>query len=97
MGLSDYYEDREYVFEKRITDLETQLAEARALIEQMREALEFAKRRHYVNDDDNWYSCPVSGSCTDDNAGTCCNCGADRVNAIIEAAFRRQKGQTNEN
>jgi hypothetical protein len=57
------------------------------LIEQMRDALKALKQRHYVNDDDNWYSCPASGLCSNDNAGTDCNCGADYVNSIIEAAL----------
>jgi chromosome segregation ATPase len=74
--------------------LKESLAEARAeierkdtLIEQLKKALESAKQRHYVNDDDNWYSCPASGLCSDDHAGTDCNCGADYVNSIIKAAL----------
>jgi YHS domain-containing protein len=63
------------------------VAERDKLIEQMRDALKALKQQHYVNDDDNWYSCPASGLCSNDNAGTDCNCGADYVNSIIEAAL----------
>lgn len=62
------------------------------LIEQMRRALESVKQRHYVNDDDSWYSCPASGLCSNDSAGTDCNCGADRANSIIEAALAAERG-----
>jgi HAMP domain-containing protein len=72
--------------------LKESLAEARAEIEQLNKALESAKQRHYVNDDDNWYSCPASGLCSNDSAGTDCNCGADYVNSIIEAALRAADG-----
>jgi hypothetical protein len=79
--------------------LKESLAEARAeierkdkLIEQMRDALKALKQRHYVNDDDNWYSCPASGLCSDDYAGTDCNCGADHANSIIEAALSAADG-----
>jgi malate synthase len=72
--------------------LERELAERDKLIEQMRDALKALKQRHYVNDDDNWYSCPASGLCSNDSAGTDCNCGADYVNSIIEAALSAADG-----
>lgn len=65
----------------------------------LREALEAARRPHYVNDGDCWYSCPLAmedrwhsgmhSRCCDDDAiarGTC-TCGADEHNAKIEAAL----------
>lgn len=45
--------------------------------------LESLKRKHHINDEDCWYSCPASGKCcNDENEG--CNCGADRVNEQID-------------
>jgi TolA-binding protein len=68
-------------------DKDIQIIKKDKLIEQLKKALESAKQQHYVNDDDNWYSCPASGLCSNDSAGTDCNCGADYVNSIIEAAL----------
>lgn len=68
-------------------DKDIQIIKKDKLIEQLKKALESAKLQHYVNDDDNWYSCPASGLCSNDSAGTDCNCGADYVNSIIEAAL----------
>lgn len=78
----DYPEAAEKEVE-RLTEIERK----DKLIEQLKKALESAKQQHYVNDDDNWYSCPASGLCSNDSAGTDCNCGADYVNSIIEAAL----------
>jgi predicted RNase H-like nuclease (RuvC/YqgF family) len=73
-------------------DKDIQIIKKDKLIEQLKKALESAKQKHYVNDDDNWYSCPASGLCSNDSAGTDCNCGADYVNSIIEAALRAADG-----
>jgi predicted RNase H-like nuclease (RuvC/YqgF family) len=73
-------------------DKDVEIAKRDKLIEQMRDALKALKQRHYVNDDDNWYSCPASGLCSDDYAGTDCNCGADHANSIIEAALSAADG-----
>lgn len=45
--------------------------------------LESLKRKHHINDDDCWYSCPASGECCND-ALTNCNCGADDFNDKID-------------
>lgn len=68
-------------------DKDVEIAKRDKLIEQMREALESVRQKHYVNDDDNWYSCPASGLCSKDSARTDCDCGADHVNHIIDAAL----------
>lgn len=47
------------------------------------EALKKLKRSHLVVED-GWYSCPKSGECLNDNAGTECNCGDDGHNAKID-------------
>lgn len=72
------------------------LAAARDLIERekrYREALTRARRSHLIVDGDCWFSCPAAkdndgerANCNDD-AGDKCDCGADRVNALIDAAL----------
>lgn len=37
---------------------------------------ELATRPHHVNDEDCWYSCPMSGQCCNDKE-VGCNCGAE--------------------
>lgn len=44
--------------------------------------LESLKRKHYINYDDCWYSCPASGECCNDDLDEC-NCGADDFNKKI--------------
>ena len=44
----------------------------------------YALRRTHLECEDCWYSCPKSGECCNAEAGKECNCGADRVNAIID-------------
>lgn len=43
------------------------------------------KVSHYECEDC-WYSCPKSGECCNENAGTDCTCGADDENALREEA-----------
>ena len=41
--------------------------------------------KHYVNEEDCWYSCPKSGECCNETLDpTLCTCGADTVNAELE-------------
>lgn len=49
------------------------------------EALRELRIKHYVNDEDCWYSCPASGECCNENAGSECNCGADKHNVKVDA------------
>jgi len=56
--------------------------------------IELACRYHYNVDEDNWYSCPQSpGGCADEDAGTECNCGADKHNSEVDklAKFVKEK------
>ena len=46
-----------------------------------------ATREHRLNDEDCWYSCPVTGECCNDGAGDECNCGAVEHNKKIEAVY----------
>lgn len=53
--------------------------------EKLRKLIALATREHYTCDEDNWYACPTSGECLNDNLkGTPCNCGADKHNAIVK-------------
>ena len=48
------------------------------------ELVSLAIRPHYNCEDDTFYGCPKSvDGCSDDNAGTECNCGADEHNARV--------------
>lgn len=51
------------------------------------EALEKLRRKHFVLEEDCWYSCPASGECCNDNSSGKCNCGAYEDNAIIDQAI----------
>ena len=86
-------QDKVKYLEEQLVGVTGRLQDNTKLIEQMRRALESVKQRHYVNDDDSWYSCPASGLCSNDSAGTDCNCGADRANSIIEAALAAERGE----
>lgn len=46
--------------------------------------------------EDCWYSCPKSGECCNDGAGSECDCGADQHNARVDSliAYLRQAGLT---
>jgi len=49
---------------------------------------ELAKRGH-DGCDDKWYSCPKhEDGCSNPNAGTECNCGADAINSEVEDILR---------
>ena len=46
---------------------------------------ELARRKHYYCEDE-WYSCPKHpDGCANDGMGPDCNCGADRINAEVDA------------
>jgi hypothetical protein len=48
-----------------------------------------AIRSHYYCED-SWYSCPkTEDGCSDELAGTECNCGADEHNQKVKAVFAR--------
>lgn len=54
---------------------------------QLAEALRDARCPHYYCED-TWYSCPLAeDGCSNDSAGHECDCGADRINGIIDAAL----------
>jgi len=56
-------------------------------MKQALEALENNRWTHYYCED-TWYSCPKhEEGCANDFGGDDCNCGADKVNAEIEAAI----------
>jgi len=48
--------------------------------------IKLAKRIHYWNDEDSWYSCPLSegGSCKDTIDQTKCSCGANKHNKEVD-------------
>ena len=50
------------------------------LIEQLRQPVS------HKQCEDCWYSCPKSGECCNDDAGTDCTCGADAENAMRQEA-----------
>ena len=53
------------------------------------EALKKSRRSHHYCED-GWYSCPKSDDgCANQHEGTECNCGADEVNAVIDAAIAK--------
>ncbi len=67
--------------------LRTELAAEKDENATLRVALQSLRMDHFVLEEDCWYSCPKSGRCCDDSAGTECTCSADRINAIIDAAL----------
>jgi hypothetical protein len=47
--------------------------------------IEGLRRGHYYCED-SWYSCPkADGGCANESEGEDCNCGADKINAIIDS------------
>ena len=49
-----------------------------------------AHRSHFWVDGDNWYSCPKApDGCSNDAAGTECNCGADEHNAKVDELWNK--------
>jgi len=60
-----------------------------AKISRLRAVLEAARLPHYINVEDCWYSCPLSGECCNGGAESGkCDCGADEHNAKIDEALR---------
>lgn len=60
----------------------------RAKLTDAARTLQALRRAHYVLEEDCYYSCPASGRCCRDDAGDKCTCGADEVNAKIDAALK---------
>jgi hypothetical protein len=59
------------------------------------EFLQRMKRNHY-SCEDSWYSCPkAEDGCSNEAAGTDCDCGADEFNSeidsVIDAARKEKK------
>jgi len=55
----------------------------------LRKALESLRvKNHFVNEDDCWYSCPMSDSYCGEDRRDVCNCGMHRTNAIINKALK---------
>jgi hypothetical protein len=52
--------------------------------------LERLRRDHHVNEEDQWYSCPLSGWCADATTHHC-NCGAEQHNIVLNAIMARVK------
>ena len=66
------------------------IAELEAENKRFRHGLEALKKTvtHYTSEDC-WYSCPKSEEgCCDENGGDDCNCGADEIIAVIDAALQ---------
>jgi hypothetical protein len=64
------------------------------------QAINGLKLQHHICDEDGWYSCPASGQCFNEYAGSECDCGADahnaRVDQIINDLISQQETQNNE-
>ena len=63
----------------------TTIADIEALGIELPKTKEWTPIPHLVIEDDNWYSCPVSGRCIRDDGDNRCNCGADSRNAQVTA------------
>lgn len=72
----------------RAEKLEGDVLRAVAVVRQLRVALESLRRHGHEEIEDCWYSCSQSDDCCDDSRrGQPCDCGADGVNATIDAAL----------
>jgi len=61
------------------------------IVRELVDSLEKCKQGHYECEDC-WYSCPKSEEgCCDDRGGEECNCGADKLNVLIDAAVAKAK------
>lgn len=74
--------------------LQAALAAERGKVTLLRETLTAVRRKHYVNEEDYWWNCPASGESYRDNIGPGCDCGADRVNGLIDNALAQTAGDT---
>lgn len=61
-------------------------------VESVREVVKMGLRDHHIDDDDCWYSCPMSGE-SSDPLPIGCSCGASRHNEKLEEAFERLTGE----
>jgi hypothetical protein len=60
----------------------------RELMQMALDALEKNKRTHYYCED-TWYSCPKhEDGCANDAEGDDCNCGADRINTVLDKTIK---------
>ena len=68
------------------------MEELLARVKLLEDALaKYGHRVHY-SCDDSWYACPkAEGGCADERQGTECNCGADKVNAAVDAILSAKK------
>ena len=63
------------------------------IVEEMARALEKSKRYHHYCDD-SYYSCPMHPEELKEHPlKNECNCGADKANAIIDAALSRYRAE----
>jgi hypothetical protein len=75
----------------KLREADAALAARDARIAELEKALLACKREHDVVDGDCWYSCPKSGQCCDDSKNNdLCECGADALNARIDAVLARK-------
>ena len=65
----------------------TERAALLAVLRRCAETLDDLHRGHDYVDGDCWYSCPKHHEYCGDKDRTICECGADKVNAIIDAAL----------
>lgn len=73
-----------------------EIAAFRAENARLREALEKLRRRHVIDYNDSWYSCPKSGDCDREGHNGECDCGADDYNTIIDAALAPREPEPKE-
>lgn len=66
----------------------TTFDDLRCRISQLEDALRKCYRKHHICED-SYYSCPKSGDCPRDAfiGDPVCTCGADAMNAVIDAAL----------
>ena len=60
----------------------------RAEVARLTAELKSLRRTEHDTCEDCWYSCPKSDEYCGDGDRNRCNCGADRINAIIDAALK---------
>lgn len=54
----------------------------------LREQLQaWLDRRHHVEEEDCWFSCPKSGECCNENQPDTCTCGKDELDKTLRAAL----------
>lgn len=72
------------------TDAIESAAEGRPVNPLIEDLGKLAYRQHFWVDEDDWYSCPKAPEgCSNEAAGTECNCGADKHNAKVDALLAK--------